>query len=359
MKKWIATILTMTLLVTTVCSGNHTAVKAASRTSITAWDVSYFNLYDTDTKTKYIDTSNPKNVVTGGKISLDLADKYGSKDKGYKFTSGSGILFASMGGEGKRKLEWSGDKDKFKDGSSEVYAPVITAGKKNLWDVRNLPYFEIQFSTKGYEDLVFSAKIGATKKGPKNYRMAYKVGKSGTYTTLTDASSHLNLTINKRFSSISAKLPVAAQNQSLVYVKIYAASADTIAGTSLADDTNSGKIGINHISVQGAAIKKETNTSTNVQNVSSLATPSISKAVLKKKKVTVRIKKVAGASGYQIKAGSNKKLSKNRKTISVTNTKAVIKKWKAKKCYVKVRAYKTGVGNNRTYSKWSSVKKVK
>lgn len=362
MKKWIATVITTALLITSVCGGNHATVKAAPKTSIAAWDLSYSNLYDTDTKAAYIDTSNPKNVVTGGKISLDLADKYGSKDNGYKATSGSGLLFAYLNGDGKRKLEWSGDKDKFKDGSSEVYAPVMTAGKKNLWNVNKLPYFEIQFSTTGYEDLVFSAKIGATKKGPKSYRMAYKVGNSGTYTTLTDASSQLNLTVNKSFSSISAKLPTVAQNQSLVYVKIYATSAETIAGASLSDDTNSGKIGINHISVQGAAIQKtkpKTTSTTNGQNGNSLATPSITKAILKNKKVTIRIKKVAGASGYQIKVGSNKKLNKNKKNKYVTNTKAVIKKWKAKKCYVKVRAYKTGTGNKRIYGKWSAVKQAK
>lgn len=366
MKKWIAAIITTTLLVTTVCTGNHTAIKAASKTSITTWDLSYSNLYDTDTETKYINSKNPKKVVAGGKLSLDLAGKYGSKNNGYKFTSGNGLLFASLNGDGKRKLEWSGDEDKFKDGSSEVYAPVITAGKKNPWNIKNLPYFEIQFSTTGYENLVFSAKIGATKKGPKNYRMAYRVGKSGTYTILTDASSHLNLTRNKTFSSISAKLPKAAQNQNQVSVKIYATSSDTVAGASLSANPTSGKIGINHISVQGTAIQKaNTKPSVNGQNGkngqtgNSLAKASVSKAVLKNKKVTIRIKKVAAATGYQIKVGSNKKLSKNKKTIRITGTKTVIKKWKAKKCYVKVRAYKTGSDNKRIYGKWSSVKKAK
>ena len=255
------------------------ATKAASKTSLAALNLSYSNLYDTDTENKYIDSKNPKKVVSGGKLSLDLADKYGSKTNGYKFTSGNGLIFASLNGDGKRKLEWSGDSDKFKDGSSEVYAPVMTAGKKNPWNVKNLPYFEIQFSTAGYENLVFSAKIGATKKGPKNYRLAYRVGKSGTYTTLTDASSQLSLTQNKTFSSISARLPKAAQNQSLVFVKIYATSSETVAGASLSANPTSGKIGINHISIQGTALQKASpKPPAKVQNGNSLAKASVSKA---------------------------------------------------------------------------------
>lgn len=68
-----------------------------------------------------------------------------------------------------------------------------------------------------------------------------------------------------------------------------------------------------------------------------------------KKKITVKIKKVKGADGYQIKVGSKKK--------ATTKTKYVFKGLKSKKKYtVKVRAY---VGNKSLYGAWSNGKKVK
>lgn len=86
---------------------------------------------------------------------------------------------------------------------------------------------------------------------------------------------------------------------------------------------------------------------------------SISKAKKKGKKVTITVKKVAGAAGYQVKAGSNKKVTKNKKTLSSKKTKLVIKKWKKKNCYVKVRAYKLDSTGKRVYGKWSKAKKAK
>lgn len=360
MKKWMAALICTALAITTICTDNPRSTSAASKTTLAALDLSYSNLYDTDTETKYINSKNPKSIVSGGKLSLDLADKYGSKDKGYKFTRGNGLLFASLNGNGKRKLEWSGDADKFQDGSSNVYAPVMTAGKKNPWNPKNLPYFEIQFSTAGYEDISFSAYIGATKKAPKNYRLSYRTGNSGTYTALPDAAAHLTLTKNKFFTRIGAKLPKTADKQTQVTVRIYAVSADTVGGGTLSDNPTGGKIGINHISIQGSAAKKEgtgkkdpgTNSNKNIR-------AAISKASLKKKKVTIRIKKAAGAAGYQVKAGSNKKITKNTKTVRSRKTKIVIKKWKSKKCYLKVRAYQLGANNKKIYGPWSSVKKAK
>lgn len=351
------------------CVGVHDAVKAEAKETIAALDYSYSNLHDTDTETKYIDSKNPNNVVSGGKLSLDLAGKYGTKDSGYAFTTGSGRLYASLNGDGRRKLEWSGDKDKFKDGNSMVYAPVITAGKKNLWDVKNLPYFEAEFSTKGQEDISFSVSIGATKKGPKSYRMAYRVGNSGSYSTLFYSSASITLTQNKEFVRMSAKLPDAVKDQSKVMVKIYATEAATVGGGTLTDNPSSGKIGINHILVEGTKIKEQSKNQTVKKEPSSknkstgtklsVGKAAISKVTLRKKKVTVSIKKMSGASGYQVQIASDKKIKKNVKSINAKGRKAVYKKWKQKKCYVRVRAYQKDSSGKRVYGKWSAVKKAK
>lgn len=356
-RKGLAAILGISGILAALVWGNRQDAVAAAKTTITSLDYSYTNLYDTDTVQKDINAQNPKTVVSGGKLSLDLAEKYGTKDKGYAFTQGSGRLYASLNGKGRRKLEWSGETDKFQDGSASVYAPVITAGKKNVWDTKNLPYFETEFSTKGYEDVTFSASIGATKKGPKSYKMAYRIGSSGNYSTLFYNSASVTLTKNKQFVRISATLPASVKDQDKVMVRIYAAEAATVGGGTLSDNPTGGKIGINHILVEGSTVSTAKNTSGAAKLTVGRA--SISKAVLKKKKVTVSIKKVAGAAGYQVQVASDKKMKKNRKSVSVKSGKAVLKKWKRKKCYVRVRAYKTDAQGKRVYGKWSSVKKVK
>ena len=67
-------------------------------------------------------------------------------------------------------------------------------------------------------------------------------------------------------------------------------------------------------------------------------------------------------TGYQIQLATNKKFTRNKKTVTVKGYKSVSKKvtkLKAKKkYYVKIRTYKT-VGGTRYYSPWSKTKSVK
>ncbi len=78
-----------------------------------------------------------------------------------------------------------------------------------------------------------------------------------------------------------------------------------------------------------------------------------------KKSLKVFYSKNAKATGYQIQVATNKKFTKNKKTVTVKGAKktsAVVNKLKGgKKYYVRVRTYKT-VGKTRYYSAWSNVK---
>ncbi len=75
--------------------------------------------------------------------------------------------------------------------------------------------------------------------------------------------------------------------------------------------------------------------------------------------VTINWEEVNGASGYQIKYATNKKLKKAKTVKSSSPTKKLSNLKKGKKYYYKVRAYKKGNDGKTFYSKWSKVKKFK
>ena len=77
-----------------------------------------------------------------------------------------------------------------------------------------------------------------------------------------------------------------------------------------------------------------------------------------KKAFNVKIKKLSGVNGYQIKY-SVKKNMKKAKTVTTKKVSNKVKKLGAKKkYYVQVRAYKT-VNGKKIFSSWSKVKSIK
>ncbi|MCI8483806.1 MAG: hypothetical protein HFH41_05655 [Lachnospiraceae bacterium] len=87
--------------------------------------------------------------------------------------------------------------------------------------------------------------------------------------------------------------------------------------------------------------------------------PSVSSLTnLSGKKLKVKIKKVSGAKGYQIRYSTNSKL-KSAQKITTKSTTKTISKLKKKTYYVQVRAYKTDSTGKKIYSSWSKTKKIK
>lgn len=80
---------------------------------------------------------------------------------------------------------------------------------------------------------------------------------------------------------------------------------------------------------------------------------------VKGRKVTVKLKKVSGASGYEIRYSTSKKFKNNVKKIKTKSLNASLKKLtKGKKYYIKARPYYKDSTGQYTYGKYSSVKKV-
>ncbi|MCR5202819.1 MAG: hypothetical protein K6D02_07025 [Lachnospiraceae bacterium] len=205
--------------------------------------------------------------------------KYGSKSTGYKFTTGSGKLYACLNGTDKRKLEWS--KDLYSYSKKNLKMPAMTAGKKFKWTKNKTPYFEAVFSTKGYKNIKFTAYVGSTKKGPKYYRMTYATGSSSSYSVVP--GSVLNLgSSNKTMKKMSETLPSGANNQSTVKVRIEVYTMQSIAGGYLYNDSTSGEAAINYLKVTGTKqTAADTKTTISFKNKKGKA---VKKVSLKRKK---------------------------------------------------------------------------
>ena len=214
-------------------------------------------------------------VETGS--GADLEETYGSKKDGYSFTGGvlaaGARLFASVSGEELveddpatpdvdesnspfRKIEWS--KAEYTVGDTEDnVVPVMTAGSKNPWG--KTPYFLIQLSTEGYENIHFSVAMSATKKGPKNLKLQY----SADGKTFADIESgRYSITTNKNMMT-AFDLDLAGSqyvNQKLFYIRVIAADTTIVSeegnfyDESTGEGTTGGELAINDIKVTGRKI---------------------------------------------------------------------------------------------------------
>ena len=144
---------------------------------------------------------------------------------------------------------------------------------------------------------------------------------------------------------------------------------DTTASTTAGGETQ----------VTGVTTAPSTETTALVEKTTAMSDPSIDtslgkvkiKKVFKKKKsakkITLKVKKVRGAKGYQVAVYKSKKLAKKnkkplvKKWVKKNKAKLVIKSKKLKnkkKLFVKVRAYKK-VNGVVSFGFWSQIKKIK
>lgn len=270
--------------------------------------------------------------------SYDLAAKYGDKENGYTFTTGDAKLFASVTGDKNKSMEWAVDDvdngegvlveqicPVYKMDGAEEYAPIMAATKKNSWTEGTVPYFEIQFSTKGYKEVEFSAYVGATKKGPRDYELAYDVGDSGEYPVATGENAKISLAKNKTLTQISATLPEAVSDQELVKVRVQLASMETVASTSeapvyLYDNPSSGEAAINHISISGVDISQTSATATPPQGTASstpTATPPQETATASPDQPKVSAQPTDKPQTTEDKTVKVKKLKLNKKKLTL------------------------------------------
>ena len=179
---------------------------------------------------------------SGGTAGTDVA---GDKDAGYPVSMGNATVHTSVNGADARKLEWTSDTYTYGDGSA--VQPTMTAGSNNPWAVG--AYAEIRVSTVGYSDIVFSAKLGGTKKGPRDFKLQYSL--DGV--TFTEVGVSYSITTNKVMEQAFDKvaLPADAANADTLYIRMVNTSDVLINGSSGLSGATGGETAVNDIVVTG------------------------------------------------------------------------------------------------------------
>ncbi len=204
-----------------------------------------------------IDFSNA-NAVAEENLSLN---GYGDKDSGYATATEGGRIYASVSGTDLRKLEWS--KGEY---GNEGLQPVMTGGTKNPWG--SGAYWEVRVSTEGYENVSFSAQLGATNKGPRDYKLQY----STDGVVFRDvAGAVFSVTANKMlyaaFDNVS--LPAETANCTMLYIRVAVASNMLVNGTAGLIGSTGGEMAVNHVKVCATPIATTTQTASTTKSTDS------------------------------------------------------------------------------------------
>jgi hypothetical protein len=162
-------------------------------------------------------------------------------------------LYASVNASDTSKIKWSGSADLFATDGVSDQAPVTGTSKTDTLAWGAYPYFETVVSTAGYEDIHFSARLGGTKKGPRDWKLQYSL--DGTnYTDVSGATYSItnNKAMELAFDDVA--LPDACTNQLAVYIRMVVTNDIAINGTNTIINQLSGDAAVNDILVTGASL---------------------------------------------------------------------------------------------------------
>lgn len=184
----------------------------------------------------------------------------------YRYTATNGekadsaVLYATIDTVNPAKIKWIDVGDEFNQPVGTLTkdrVPVIEPSSKNGVAWALYPYFETKVTTKGYENITFSARLGGTKKSPASWKVQYSLD-GITYTDVDGAAYRItaNKTMVDAFQSVA--LPSVCDNKNTIYIRVVS-NADTIISPpttkyTTAANMYSGATAINNIEVKGALL---------------------------------------------------------------------------------------------------------
>lgn len=177
----------------------------------------------------------------------------------YLATSGENAataqLTASVDATNKNKIKWSGSADTFVNDSVSLgtdQSPVMGTSKTDGLAWGEYPYFETTVSTLGYENIKFSAKLGGTKKGPRDWKLQYSLD-GVSYIDIENTQYTISKNKNMELAFNDVSLPVECNNQKMIYIRIVVNSNIAINNINTIINQTSGDAAVNNVKVTGAS----------------------------------------------------------------------------------------------------------
>ncbi|MCR5208214.1 MAG: CotH kinase family protein [Eubacterium sp.] len=164
-------------------------------------------------------------------------------------------LRASVNASTSAKIKWSGTADLYggQIGTNETdQVPVMGTSKTDGLAWGQYPYFETSVSTKGYEDIKFSAYLGGTKKAPRSWLLQYSL--DGVNFTSVENTEYIitdNKTMIKVFNEV--QLPAECEDKTRVYIRMTVCEDAAINGINVIVNQTSGDAAVNNIEVTGVS----------------------------------------------------------------------------------------------------------
>lgn len=181
----------------------------------------------------------------------------------YRATSGenkdTADLYASVNAKDIAKIKWSGSADLYDNDSNSVVSdqtPIMGTSKTDALAWGEYPYFETSVSTAGFELIKFSAKLGGTKKAPRDWKLQYSLDGVNYFDVSGTYSIAKNKTMELAFDDV--ELPAVCDNKPIVYIRMVVASNTAINGTDAIVNQVSGDAAVNNIKITGASLAEVT-----------------------------------------------------------------------------------------------------
>ena len=181
-----------------------------------------------------------------GKVEEEKLTEYGTGDDGYNATTGSGKMIGTIDGTNMRSLEWSA----VEYGTNGVnMVPIMPAGKNNLWGT---PYVQFEISTKGYENISFTAYMAGSKKCPASWKLQYSFD-GDTFTDIENGVATIEMGKRKLMTPYlnDFALPSELNDKDSVIIRMVPVSNKTVSGGTTDDDPTGGELAINNILIAG------------------------------------------------------------------------------------------------------------
>ena len=165
-------------------------------------------------------------------------------------------LIGSVNAADSAKIKFSGIGEEYKKGSpaGKDQVPIMGTSKSDNLAWGEYPYFEVSVSTKRYENISFSAMLGGSKKGPRDWKLQYSLNGTSYYDI--DGATY-TITTNKEMQQAfsNVKLPDICADQSNVFIRAVVCEDVAINGINAIIGEVSGDAAINNVYVTGTKIE--------------------------------------------------------------------------------------------------------